>query len=236
MSSRAFDQPDDRLSTLRRLRTLVVALLVSNIGLGLFGFFVLREVDRKYSTLIAETVPSLNELQTLTAASMDAMRTTNPVVYAAPGADRASLVAHGRESFEREGQLRQHALARAWLKAKPAEREGFRAAGENFTARAQEVIGLIESGDMTQASSQREKILRPVFDQYIGAMTKVADMLEADSLRTNDSLTARTGSISHMMLGIGGWPLMVLGGFLLVAALFIVSVLLKVLLSRQEAL
>src|SRR3954467_15643781 len=81
MTPRAFDQPDDRSSTLRRLRILVIALLCSNIGLGLFGFYVLREIDRKYSRLIAETVPSLNELQTITATSIEAMRGTNPIAY-----------------------------------------------------------------------------------------------------------------------------------------------------------
>ena len=68
MMSQRFSSPvDAQASTVRQLKWLVAILIASNIGLGLFSVYVLREVDRNYSTLVTQAVPSLNELQTLTA-------------------------------------------------------------------------------------------------------------------------------------------------------------------------
>jgi hypothetical protein len=95
---------------------------------------------------------------------------------------------------------------------------------------------LLEARQTAEAARQREDSLRPAFDQYVAMTTKVADVLQDKSLRTSDSLTARTGSISNMMLGVASWPLMALGAFLLATAVFVIVVLLRSLFSKQEAM
>src|SRR5205814_8803362 len=78
----------DQSSTLRQLKLLVVVLVLSNIGLGIFSFYLLRSVDRTYSDLIDRSVPVLNDLQTLTALAVRAMRGTHPTLFGENGRNR----------------------------------------------------------------------------------------------------------------------------------------------------
>ncbi len=220
-------------STLRQLKFLVVVLIVSNLVLGFFGVHLLRDVDRKYSALIEQAVPSLNELQTLTALSMEAMRNTNPTLFVAPAQGRAEMVTRARAALDRDRDMRKHALQREWLSVKGDDRPNLEESGQAFSRTAAQVVNLIESGDATGAARLREQSLRPVFDRYIADTTKTTDILEAESLRSNDRLTTQTGSMSHMLIGLAGWPVMFIVLFFLIALIFVLTVLLKVLILRR---
>jgi hypothetical protein len=201
----------------------------------LFGFYFLRTVDRKYSNLIDSAVPTLNDLQTLTALSMAAMRSTNPTLFDESPRHRAELLEQARAAFQREVDLRNKILKRDWLSVDTPERRNFKDAGEGFTQAATPVINLLESSSGAQAGRQREQLLRPAFDRYVAATTKAADVLEERSLRTSGALTAGTVSISKMMLGLASWPVMLLGVFLAIIALFLIGILLKVTFSPNES-
>ena len=232
MPDRIFATPESQRAGLRQLKILVVILIVSNIGLGLFGVYVLRAIDQKYSALIGRSVPSLNELQTLTAGSMEAMRSTNPSRFeAAPGGAVAGI-REARVSIERDRDLRGRALEREWLILRPNERKEFRDAGDLFTRGAFDVLSLIEAGRFSEANQQREKSLRPVFERYVESTSKTADTLEAESLHVSGALTARTGHLSQVMLGLGGWPVMIVGLFFLAVFVFVIGVLVRVTVFR----
>jgi len=232
MSDRIFDTPESQKAALRQLKILVVILIISNIGLGLFGIYVLRSVDRKYSALIHQTVPPINELQTLTAWSVDAMRSTNPSLFptSADGSSRA--VQQAQSLIERDRELRTRALQREWLGLKPGEGRDLLEAGDAFTRDSLEILHLFETGRNAEAGQRREAVLRPAFDRYVASLTKTADALEAESLRTSGRLTEQTGSISHLMLGMASWPFVIVGLFFLAAILFVIGVLVRVTVFR----
>lgn len=220
---------------LRQLKLLVVVLVLSNIALGGFGFYFLRAIERKYSALIGQAVPTLNDMQTLTALATEAMRATNPTLFSESPQGQALAVARARIALEHDRDLRNSILKREWLSRDTEERVDFQNAGEAFSPAAAEVIGLFESARDGEASKQREESLRPAFEHYIAATTKAADVLEAQSLRTSDRYAERTVSLSRMMLGLGSWPVVIMGIFLMITALFIIAVLLKVFVFRDEA-
>src|ERR1700747_2050028 len=83
-------------SALRQLKLLVVLLILSNVAIGAFGFYSLRAIDRKYSTLIDQTVPALDELTRLTNSSVETMRSTNPTVYTESPDNRGEAVSRAR--------------------------------------------------------------------------------------------------------------------------------------------
>jgi len=227
--------PGDQSATVRRLKMLVVALILSNLATGIFAFYFLRQIDTKYSVLIAEAVPSLNELQTLTAASMDAMRSTNPSLFGDSAESRAEMAERARAALERDNDLRASALKREWFFIDAGARQNFQDAGEAFSQTAAEVVRLLGTGKKPEASKQREQLLRPAFERYVAATTKAADVLRAESLRTSDKLTARTGNMSNMLLGLASWPVILFCMLLLVTALFVIAVLLKVFCIGEEA-
>ena len=216
-------------AALRQLKIAVIVLIISNVGLGIFGVYLLHAVDRKYFTLISETVPSINELQTLTAWSIDAMRGTNPLLFKESTGDAALKVRQARDTTEHERDLRSRVLRRQLLLLTPVERAELEGAGDAFTSESLAVVQLFESGHNEEAMQKRDSSLRPAFDHYVRCLTKSADLLEVEGLRTSGTLREHTGSISHVMLGVATWPVIVVGLFYLIALVYVGGVLLKVL-------
>jgi Four helix bundle sensory module for signal transduction len=230
-----FSEPKHDESMLRQLKVMVVVLVLSNIALGAFSFYFLRAIDRKYSDLIDRTVPTLSDMQTLAAVSMDAMRSTNPILFSDTTQSRTDGAQQAHTALQRDRELRENILKRKWLSAETPERKDFRDAGENFTRLANDVIGLLEAGQSTDARERREKSLRPAFNHYVTSMKEAADALGEQSLKTSDLFTANTVKISKVMLGLGSWPVVIMGVFLTITAVFIIVVLLKTLVFRDEA-
>jgi hypothetical protein len=236
MSDRVFSEPEHDKSILRQLKIVIVLLVLSNIALGGFSFYFLRAIDRKYSDLIDRAVPTLNDMQTLTAVIGDAMRSTNPVLFGETSQSRTEGAQKARVAIERDRDLRDGILRRQWLTRDTDERVDFQNAGEEFTRAAAGVIGLLEAGQATDAHQRREQSLRPAFNRYVTTTTKAADVLETQSMKTSDLFTERTLSISKLMLGLGSWPVLIMGIFLAITAVFIIAVLLKVFFFAEESI
>jgi Four helix bundle sensory module for signal transduction len=236
MPNRVFLAPDSEMPVVRQLKLLVGILVISNIALGIYGFYFLRAIDRKYSTLIEQAVPTMNDLQELTAVTMRAMRTTNPILFGDSPQVRSEMSKRARSALQRDRDLRGQLLGRQWLPQEADERLGLERTGDAFSKAADEVVDLLESGAVGEASQRRENSLRPAFDLYIAAVTKLADDLQDQSLRASDVLSVKTGSISNMMLGLASWPLIIFGVLLLVTAIFATVVLLNVFFRRNETI
>ena len=226
MSDRFQPRPRSPASTLRQLKLLVALLILSNVAIGAFGFYSLRAIDGKYSKLIDQTVPALDELERLTASSVETMRSTNPSLYTESANSRAEMVTRARAALAHNQDLCQHILRREWgLNSDQDERQSLRNAGDTFNRTAAQVIDLIAAGQTADANQARETSMRSAFERYLAAAAKSADLLQAECLRTSQTLSARTGSISNIMLGVAGWPV-----FMLIA--FMVAVLVMILLIR----
>src|SRR4051794_24997618 len=103
---------DDNTSVVRQLKTLVVVLILSNIALGVFGFYLLRTIDRNYSVLIDQSIPILNGLQTLTAKASEAMRSTNPVLLTEGKVTPDAMAKDARAAISRGETVREDILKR----------------------------------------------------------------------------------------------------------------------------
>jgi hypothetical protein len=212
----------DQSATIRRLKRLVIALVLSNVGLGIFSFYLLRTTDRSYTQLISDSIPLMNALQTLTAESVDVMGTSMPALFDAPSADRTAIAQRSRVAFERERDTRVALLKNTLLTRLSAAHTELRATGERFTDTGVKVAALFGAGKTEEAKRLREQALRPAFDAYVDAATKAVDLLEAESLRVSNAITSKTGSFSTAVLGIGSWPIVLLVGLLLLTAVFVI--------------
>ncbi len=236
MSNHIFGGREQEISILRQLKILVAVLIISNIALGVFGFSFLRTLDRKYSALIDRAVPTMNDLQELTTVAEAAMRGTNPILFGDSSQTRTETSQRGHNAVDRDRNLRNSILQREWLFKNVEERMNFHNLGEAFSRTAEKIIGLLESAENAEAGRQREELLRPAFERYIAATAKAANVLEAQSLKTSNALTAKTGSMSNMMIGFASWPLITLGIFFFVTAVFVIVVLLNVFFRNSEAM
>jgi hypothetical protein len=219
---------------LRQLKMLVFVLVISNIALGAFAYSFLRTIDQKYSDLIDQSVPTLNGLQILTRAASETMRSTNPVLLSESNVSPAGLAGDARNAIEHDKALRQELLRREWVSSAKSERADVRETGEVFSRAAVTIVPLLEANNAAEANRQREAILRPAFNRYVAATLKASDLLDESSLETSKHLSVRTGNLSKLVLGLGSWPVVILGALLLFTALFVVTVLLRVALFKEE--
>ena len=221
-------------SLVRQLKLLVIVLIFSNIALGTFGFFFLRNIDRKYSALIEQSIPTLHALQNLTVKASQAMRSTNPDLLADSKTTPAEIAKRAHAAIEQEVELREQILERDWIPNAHQERANVRNSGLAFEHTAAEMIPLLEANQAAEADKFRESKLRPVYNRYVSATTEAAELLQSASMNTRNNLSIRSGNLSKVMLGLASWPIMILGTFLLFTALFVITVLIRVTLFREE--
>ena len=215
----------------RSAKALIFVLVVSNIATGIFSFYSLRAVDAKYSALLAQSVPTLNDLQTLTAMTVETMRSTNRSVLSSLN---ENPIERARESIHNEEELRRSLLQRHWLPNDSEQRLEFERAGDAFTRAATTFVESFTNSAPSEMNRQRDEVLRPAFRRYQTATTKAADALEAESLQTSDALTTRTGNISRLILAAGTWPLAILFTLVLTSALVLLYLARFSLFKKEE--
>lgn len=214
--------PHDQSSTLRQLKLLVLVLVISNVGLGSFCFYLIRAMDRNYSELLDHSIPILNDLQTLTAMASGAMRVTNASFYGDSAEQRAAAVAQARRRMQDDISLRGRLLKAEWAGAGSRSREELHTAGDRFSGLIRDLVAHYATGNTHEAVRMRDELLRPAYETYLATITKVADTLQEDSQRDSDAISARAGSMSKVVLGLASWPLLTLAALLLLTALFVV--------------
>jgi hypothetical protein len=216
----------------RSAKVIIFILVVSNIASGIFSFYSLRALDAKYSALLAQSVPTLNDLQTLTAMTVETMRSTNPSVLSLPNQDS---IVRARQLIQNEEQLRRGLLQRHWLRPDSEERLEFERAGDALTRAATSFVDSFPNSAPSEMNQQRDEVLRPAFQRYQVATTKAADALEADSLQTSNALTTKTGSVSRLILAAGTWPLAILFTLVLASALVLLYLARFSLFKKEES-
>lgn len=213
------DRRDPTSASVRNLKLLLLALLVSNVSLGLLSFFLLRFVDQHYTALLERTVPLLSDLQTLTAKSVNAMRGTNPDAIGRSFGDPVQ-VARFRAAVDDDRALRV-TLSRPWPNELHAGRDEIERAGGLFTKWCTETLDLHSKGERAAALRVRDERLRPAFEDYLNTLTKAADLVEANSDKLNEQFSDTTGSFSRIVLGVGIWPVVAMGALLVLTAVFL---------------
>jgi hypothetical protein len=231
MSKPAIPAPPAHVITIRRMKSLVLLLILSNVATGLFSVYLMRAVDQRYSTLIDRSVPVLNDLRELMTDAVQAMRTTNPTVVGNGGGGPDMVVAM-RTALATAQRFCADMLAKGEFKDEPASGATLGAKSEAFNLASEEVVSQYVAGDPIAANRIREAKLRPAFDQYMAAISGAADAVEARSLAASRDYTNRTKSFSTMVMGMAGWPLLLLMGLLLLTTTFLI-VLTFVFRSRE---
>lgn len=211
----------DQSGTLRQLKLVVLILVLSNIALGAYSFYLLRSTDRTYTELIRRSVPLLNQVQTVTAEAARAFRGTNFAGVAGTSSRRTERLNDGRRGLARDEEARAQLLKAGWPAESSPEWVEFKGAGEAFAKVAQQVLAEVAGGRIEESVRLREENLRPAFERYLSAATKISDWIETESLRANENASAKTGSMSTIVLGLASWPVMLLAGLLVLTAVFV---------------
>ena len=222
MSSSGLPAARSQPNSARSLKLVIAALIVSNILMGTVSVMLLRSLDRRYTEVINRTVPALNDLRALSAETFATFRAlgTN-ALFNAPPAKQVDALAQAGKALEKKKSVLASVVASEPFAQKPAPASDLREKAARFNAAAEELMRLFGAGKVTEANQWRENSLRPAFDAYLESIAGAADEVESAGLKDSDATTVKMESFSKIMIGLAGWPFLVIGGLLLVTGLFV---------------
>jgi hypothetical protein len=215
-----------------RLRfVLILALLASNLLVGVLSLLFLRSMEQRYVALLDRSVPLINNLRTLTrelgAVQRLARRISDPkneVAWAEllPQMADFSTVA------------RNHALEISAMDSLKDSRHvaALTRYAREYDGKVGHFLGLARSDRIAEANTYNNEVLRPTYDEYLDLLDTVANFVE----REGSDLRARYADDSRffggLLLAAAGWPLLAAAVLIVVMALLVIGLFAAVFFPR----
>jgi hypothetical protein len=223
-----------------RLRfILFLALLASNLLIGVISLLYLRSMEQRYAALFDRSVPIVNHLRTLTRELGSVQRLARRI--SDPGNEPAWAALLPRMSDESD-QARRHAIEITGLGSlrQSPHAAVITRAGQEYDQKVDQFLAMARAGRITELNVFNTETLRPVYDQYMDALDATGSYVE----REGSDLRARYAQDSRLfggfLLAFAGWPLLAAGVVILVMSLLIIGLFVavffpKLFVSKQPA-
>lgn len=212
----------------RRLRFwLVVALLVSNLCVGVLSLYFLRSVNERYATLFEGGIPVVNRLRTLTREMTYVQRLARriaepeniaiwPDLLREMQAQRAKVMAHAVEVGDAKiFQNTEHAAAIIDL-------------SREYDVRVGEYIQLARAESLPVAGKFNNEILRPTYDKYQLTLDAAAIYVEEQGANLRDRYAKDSRFFGGLLLAFASWPVIAAGLGVVVLGVLIVTLLVTI--------
>lgn len=206
-----------------RLRfVLILALLASNLLVGVLSLLFLRSMEERYAALFDRSVPLINNLRTLTrelgSVQRLARRITDPrnetgwaalLPQMAENSRNARI--HGAE-ITGMGSLQDSPHAAALTKA-----------GREYSENVDQFLALARAERIAEANQFNIDVLRPAYDQYMDALDAAGNYVEREGSDLRARYAADSRLFGGFLLAFAGWPLLVAGVIIVVMALLVIG-------------
>ena len=223
-----------------RLRFVVfLALLASNLLIGVVSLLYLRSMEQRYAALFDRSVPLVNHLRTLTRELSTVQRLARRVSDPNNETAWAELLPQMADGSKR---AHQHALEITGMDALIESQHAgvITQTGRDYDGKVEQFLALARGGKISEANRFNVEILRPAYDQYMDALDATGTFVE----REGSDLRARYAQDSRLfggfLLAFAGWPLLAVGIIILVMSLLVIGLFVavffpKLFVSKQPA-
>lgn len=218
-----------------RLRfVLILALLASNLLVGVLSLFFLRSMDQRYSALLDRSVAPINSLRTLTrelgAVQRFARRVIDPDNETAwadllPQMDDASNAALA-QAVE---------IARMDLIKDTRHRAIIEKFAKDYDQKVDRFLVLVRDRRFAEANKFNTDDLRPAYDNYQLALDAAADYVQRQGSDLRDSYAKDSRLFGGFLLAFAGWPLLAAAGLIVVMGLLVIGLFAAVFFPRLFA-
>ncbi len=223
-----------------RLRfVLFLALLASNLLIGVVSLLYLRSMEQRYTALFEGSVPLVNHLRTLTRELSTVQRLARRISDPKNETDWAKLLPQMTADSK---QAHRHALEITSMGSLAGSVHAgvISRTGHEYDALVEKFIALAQSGRIAEANQFNIDALRPAYDQYMDALDAAGNFVEREGSDLRARYAADSRLFGGFLLAFAGWPLLVaaivtLVMSLLVAGLFIAVFFPKLFVSRNVA-
>lgn len=223
-----------------RLRFVIfLALLASNLLIGVISLMYLRSLEERYAALFERSVPIVNHLRTLTRELGTVQRLARRISDPSNETDWAGLLPQMAEGSKR---AHDHAIEITGMGslAESPHTALITQTSREYDAKVDQFLALARTGKIAECNQYNIATLRPYYDQYMDALDAAGNYVE----REGSDLRARYAQDSRLfgsvLLAFAGWPLLaamviVLVLSLLVIGLFVAVFFPKLFVSKQPA-
>lgn len=203
-------------------RIIAICLVISNIVVGTAGYFILREMNQRYATLVQSSLPALNTVRSLSWETSRVQRVINRLrdtpLELRPEAMERQLVSRA----DCESLLTQVLAIPASMISK-SEKEQLRLAHGGYATSVSEWRGLVEEGRIDEAYAMVVTRVRPAYDRIENQLDTLADDIHEQGISGTTRLSAEAGLLGGGLVLMAAWPLWLGGLALMFVALSIVT-------------
>ncbi len=208
--------------TIRRLRLLVVALVVSNLVLGFLSAYLLRRLDRDYSELLDETWPTVQHVRTVGQESTNAYK---QIVAGLAESDPARCAAYVKTIDATMARIRAGrvlVVQSELLAEQPPLLADYKTAAAEFDAGVAGIMPRLTPASTVESERGALDKFEASLDRVRTVNQKLLTFIETRSQSISGDFSAGVRQRSFLVLSVAAWPV-------LIAAIAVVSTLVVVL-------
>ena len=206
-----------------RLRfVLILALLASNLLVGVLSLFFLRSMDQRYGALLDRSVAPINNLRTLTRELSSVQRLARRVVDPDNEPAWAQLLPQMDDS---SNAALAHALeiAHMDLFKETRHRAIIEKFAKDYDTKVDHFLVLVRAKQLAEANKFNIEDLRPYYDNYQLALDGAADYVQRQGNDLRDRYAEDSRLFGGFLLAFAGWPLLAAAVLIIVMGLLVVG-------------
>ena len=210
---------------------LILALLASNLLVGVLSLVFLRSMDQRYGALLDRSIPPINSLRTLTRELGGVQRLARRIVDPAKEPDWAALV---KQMDDLSNAAKAHARevsAMELFKDTPHV-AAIRRFSTEYDDDADRFLALVRGGKLAEANNYNTDTLRPCYDGYQGALDAAAEYVQRQGETLRVRYTEDSRKFGGFLMAFAGWPVLAAALLVLVMGLLAAGLLLAVFFPR----
>lgn len=215
-----------------RLRfVLILALLASNLLVGVFSLFFLRSLEERYAELFDRSVPLINNLRTLTRELGSVQRMARRISDPQNETGWAELLPQMASDSDK---ARRHVVE---ISAMDLIRTSGNIAGmlrtsEDYDRKVREFLALASAQKIAQANEYNIAVLRPAYDELMDSLDAVANSAEKEGNDLRARYAEESRWFGGFLLAFAGWPLLAAAVLIIVMGVLVVGLLAAVFFPR----
>ena len=218
-----------------RLRyVLILALLASNLLVGVLSLFFLRSMDQRYGSLLERSVPPINGLRTLTRELSIVQRLARRVVDPENETAWKTLVTQ-LDDDSNAAKVHAREISRMDLFKDSRHVAAILKVSEEYDEKADRFLALVRNQKLAEANQFNTQVLRPAYDDYQLILDAAADYVQEQGTHLRDRYAEDSRVFGSFLLAFAGWPLIAAGALVVVMGLLVAGLLVTVFFPKLFA-
>ena len=214
---------------LNRIKTfLLIALVITNISLGISCYSLLQRANSGYGQLIDRSIPIMSDLHEITLTVMRSYRIASQALRTNDSNEQQRLLIEAKALEHKSALVREHFQAAPDLVNGEAIDTQVEMVAKIYHMNLEQYGSLVDAGKLAEAERYRTDVLRSSADDYFETLEKRVADVEKIAGRLRSEIAKSQTHWGRVGLAVGGWPLW--AGFLglIATAIMMIALLVSV--------